>query len=139
MAKATIGATLRKFARFGLYFAVNLYYRLLLFTPYGQIKQHVTTSYGPEAPYTTARWIGYHVFHSARYVPGATCLSRAFTAQYFLKRKGYESYMAIGVADAANGLTAHAWVMSGQKIVVGNEEGQLKNYTLLTQLGRPKT
>jgi hypothetical protein len=56
----------------------------------------------------------------SRCVPGATCLTQALAAQRFLTRSGHASHIEIGVRkDEQSGFLAHAWVVSGDQIVIG--------------------
>ncbi len=56
----------------------------------------------------------------SRYVPGATCLTQALAAQTLLARSGHASHIEIGVRkDEQRRFLAHAWVVSGDQIVIG--------------------
>jgi hypothetical protein len=56
----------------------------------------------------------------SRYVPGATCLTQALAAQRLLTRSGHASRIEIGVRkDEQRRFLAHAWVVSGDQIVIG--------------------
>jgi Transglutaminase-like superfamily len=79
---------------------------------------------------------------SSRFVPGATCLTQALTAQALLARSGYESRLEIGVTkDEAGRFRAHAWVVFAGAIVIGGAEAD--RYVPLTAwnrtMGRPHT
>jgi hypothetical protein len=66
----------------------------------------------------------------SRCVPGATCLTQALAAQVLLARYGYDSRIEIGVAkDEQRRFRAHAWVMCGDEIVIG--EVDLEHYVPL--------
>jgi hypothetical protein len=69
------------------------------------------------------RGIAGNVGLSARFVPEATCLTRALAAQILLGYEGLPSKLRIGVARGgeANGFRAHAWLECGGKVVVGGE------------------
>ena len=58
-------------------------------------------------------------------------------AQYVLKRKGFSSIMRIGVTKGEQGVLAHAWLVSGDHVVVGNEDDELSRYKLLTEMKVP--
>jgi hypothetical protein len=59
----------------------------------------------------------------SRYVPGATCLTQALAAQTLLARSGHASHIEIGVRkDEQRRFLAHAWVVSGDQIVIGGAE-----------------
>lgn len=118
------------------YFLLNGYFRALIFIiPYPKLKSALKAAQGPAAPVSTARWIGWHVFHAAQFVPHATCVSRALTAHFILRRQGFASTIRVGVATENGSLLAHAWVLSGDQVVVGNEAGELDRYSALADVG----
>ena len=55
----------------------------------------------------------------SRYVPCATCLTQALAVQALLIRAGHESSLEIGVAKDSGKFEAHAWVVCGNRIVIG--------------------
>ncbi len=55
----------------------------------------------------------------SRRLPGATCLTQALALQALLDRAGRPCRVEIGVATAG-GFTAHAWVVCGNEIVLGD-------------------
>jgi hypothetical protein len=60
---------------------------------------------------------------ASRCVPGATCLTQALAAQVLLAQSGYNSRVEIGVSkDEQRRFHAHAWVVCGNKIVIGGAE-----------------
>ncbi len=65
-----------------------------------------------------------------RRLPGATCLTEAMAAQVLLTRSGHHCRLQIGVAkDERRGFQAHAWLISGGRIVIGGSEAD--GYTSL--------
>jgi hypothetical protein len=59
----------------------------------------------------------------SRYVPGATCLTRALAAQALLTNAGHQPRIEIGVRkDGQDRFLAHAWVVCGEQIVIGGAE-----------------
>jgi hypothetical protein len=71
----------------------------------------------------------------SRRAPGpTTCLAQALVADALLRRRGERSALRIGVkkrgAAAASRLDAHAWVESGELIVVGRLD-DLAEYSVL--------
>jgi hypothetical protein len=65
--------------------------------------------------------IAHDVVAAAQFVPGATCLTQALTAQILLRREGFEPALEIGVArDPSGQFKAHAWVRCEGIIVVGD-------------------
>jgi hypothetical protein len=67
------------------------------------------------------RDVGYYMMaidRTARWVPGATCLTQSLAARWLLRRAGFDATVRFGARRAASGeLEAHAWVESGGKIV----------------------
>jgi hypothetical protein len=55
----------------------------------------------------------------SRFVPCGTCLTQALAAQALLSRAGRESHVEIGVAKDSGKFEAHAWVVCGNRIVIG--------------------
>lgn len=69
----------------------------------------------------------------ARFVPRSTCLVQALAAQSLLIRHGYRPRLTIGVTkDECNGFGAHAWLTSGDEVLIGGHEKG--NYTALLNL-----
>lgn len=65
--------------------------------------------------------IAWAVASVRRYIPDATYLTQALTAQFLLGRRGCSSKLQIGVAKSATGrLEAHAWVECGGRVLVGD-------------------
>lgn len=59
----------------------------------------------------TPRRVASAVASASRYVPRATCLTRALAAEALLLGHGYPVRLCIGVTrEGENGLGAHAWV-----------------------------
>jgi len=63
---------------------------------------------------------------AVRFTPwNVTCLVKAVSAKYLLKRRRIVSTLYLGVAkEGSDKLTAHAWLRCGSKIVTGREEMQ---------------
>jgi hypothetical protein len=74
---------------------------------------------------------------AARYVPRATCLTQALALQSMLTRHGHPSSLHIGVEkEQGRPFGAHAWVQSGERILIGG--GQSERYApLLVREERP--
>jgi hypothetical protein len=65
------------------------------------------------------------VVSAARYVPRATCLAQALTAQIMLARRGAPSEIKFGVRTTHEaGFEAHAWLESEGRILIGGSEGR---------------
>lgn len=64
--------------------------------------------------------IHWAITNAQRFVPQATCLPQALTAESLLHRAGRRAVLRIGVKKPASGkFIAHAWVVSEGRIVVG--------------------
>lgn len=81
-----------------------------------------------------AERIAWCVSVASRYIPGATCLTQALTAQIFLVRRGYDSVLRIGVGRNPQGIfAAHAWVEQEGRVIIG--EFGYEEFTPLPQIG----
>jgi len=84
-------------------------------------------------PAAAAR-IAWAVDAASRYVPGTgMCLPRALAAAVLLTRAGLPARLWVGVARGDGGRPeAHAWVESGDQVVIGG--GELQGYKLISEL-----
>jgi Transglutaminase-like superfamily len=103
---------------------------------YNTLRRWLAMSIGPTtANEGVARRMGWGIDAAASLVPGATCLTKAFAAQWLLARAGYQSQVRIGVAKDAQGqFVAHAWLVSDGQVVVGGSSEDLQRYVSLTDL-----
>ena len=69
-------------------------------------------------------------WRAANRVPG-TCLIRALALQRFLSVHGFASELRIGVAPSHTGLLAHAWLLDGERILIGGGQ-EAETFTVLT-------
>ena len=82
------------------------------------------------------RRIAWGISAAARLVPFATCLTQALAGQYMLARSGKASQIRIGInRDAAPKLAAHAWLISGDHIVLGGSSHSLRDFAHLVTVG----
>ena len=82
----------------------------------------------------TGDQITWAMHHARRVIPHATCLPQAIAAEALLTRGGLPADLRIGVKKTPDGkLTAHAWVESSGRIVVGDLR-DLDDYTRLPTL-----
>lgn len=66
--------------------------------------------------------IAWAVCAVGRRIPGATCLVQALAAEEMLLRHGHPAEIRFGAAkEAGKVFVAHAWVVSGGKVLVGGE------------------
>ncbi|WP_296744351.1 lasso peptide biosynthesis B2 protein [Mesorhizobium sp.] len=80
------------------------------------------------------RRVAWGVAAAARFVPGASCLTQALAGQYLLARRGSASNIRIGVErDTGKQLKAHAWLVSGNHIVLG---GSMSGFAPLVDHGQ---
>jgi Transglutaminase-like superfamily len=80
------------------------------------------------------RRVAWGVAAAARFVPRASCLTQALSGQYILARQGSASNIRIGIErDTGARLKAHAWLMSGNQIVLG---GTVDGFAHLVDHGR---
>jgi hypothetical protein len=80
------------------------------------------------------RRVAWGVAAAARFVPGASCLTQALAGQYLLARQGNASKIRIGIErDTGVELKAHAWLVSGNHIVLG---GSIDGFAHLVDHGQ---
>lgn len=96
--------------------------RLALLTlPFGRIAPWLQRS--PDSGSYDAKTVlavGEAVTIAARNVPwNAVCLPQAMAAKTMLARRGQGSALHLGAAKASGKLTAHAWLVAGGEVVVG--------------------
>jgi hypothetical protein len=59
----------------------------------------------------------------SRRIPRATCLTQALSAQFLLRRFGYDSRLCLGVARTPRGeFRAHAWLERDGSVLIGGAE-----------------
>ncbi len=61
----------------------------------------------------------YAVTMAANYIPGANCLPQALVGRALLARSGYAAELRLGVAKPDGAFSAHAWLCSEGKVVLG--------------------
>jgi Transglutaminase-like superfamily len=69
------------------------------------------------------------VHAAARRMPWVTCLARALALQRLLARRGHVSELRVGVAKAGQDFSAHAWLVRGDRVLIGDKD--LGRYTAL--------
>ncbi|MGH9602340.1 MAG: lasso peptide biosynthesis B2 protein [Terriglobales bacterium] len=98
--------------------------RLLPFSYWRQRMGDATSAPAEQTPARPAERIAWAVGVAAGYVPGATCLVQALVARSMLERKGLAALVRIGVRGReASGLEAHAWLVLGDQIILGDSPG----------------
>lgn len=82
-----------------------------------------------------AEQIGWAAEVASQLVPRATCLTQALAAQILLRRYGHPASLCIGVTRGQNDqFEAHAWVECGGAVIIGGENIDLAQYTVLPSL-----
>jgi len=102
---------------------------------YNQIRRMVTRLDAQQpAGIGDLRRVAWGVAAAARLVPYASCLTQALSGQYLLARQGNASKIRIGIErDTGTQLKAHAWLMSGNQIVLG---GSIDRFAHLVDHGQ---
>nr|WP_276202869.1 lasso peptide biosynthesis B2 protein [Brevundimonas nasdae] len=137
MASRSAGARLATWRYLAASWMFLIVFRIALrLAPYRMVK-HVLpatrTAPAPDWVIARTRWA---VAKAARASFGATCLPQALAAQVLLVLQGYAGTVRIGVRRGSSGqIQAHAWVLSGEKIVVGDDDEALEGFSHLTDLG----
>jgi hypothetical protein len=73
--------------------------------------------------------VGWSIHCASFLVIKPTCLVRAMAGQHVLARKGYGSEIRVGVrGNADRGFEAHAWLVSGETIILGGTPPVLQSY-----------
>jgi Transglutaminase-like superfamily len=111
--------------------------RLVLVTvPFGRIAPWLQRAPdSPEPDTATVLDVRQAVTVAARNVPwNAVCLPQAMAAKAMLARRGQGSALHLGAGKAeAGGFMAHAWLVAGGEIVIGEDGAQ--TVTPLTRFG----
>jgi len=72
----------------------------------------------------------------ARYVPMATCLTRALALQIMLSRKGFPTELILGVGRSkTKEFIAHAWIEKGNEILIGGSDRKIASYSKIASYG----
>ncbi|MEO5759159.1 MAG: lasso peptide biosynthesis B2 protein [Mesorhizobium sp.] len=94
-----------------------------------------TTGQEPASVEELAR-LAWGVGQASRFVPMATCLTQALSGQILLSRLGKASQLRVGVHSSSAGqIEAHAWLVSGDHIVLGGTQQSLQRYIQLAEFG----
>ena len=108
----------------------------LFFFKYERIARtiRVRKHQGPqsEAQPFVAAWA---VKNVSRVIPLATCLTQALSLQEMLAKDGYTSTIRVGVKlDDEDEVDAHAWVIFEDHVLIGGNDRNLEDYSVLTDL-----
>lgn len=134
--RSSFGAAFRSARLLTIAWISLLFFRTLLSVAgYGIAKRVLRNNDNvPPASPAFAWRVGQAINRASRFAPGATCLVRAMAGKFLLDRKSFASSICVGVArDAGSPLTAHAWLKSGDIVIVGDEKRELARYTPLAK------
>lgn len=73
--------------------------------------------------------------NARRRVPRATCLVQACAARALFALRGYRVTMRVGVRPAGAGIAAHAWLMSGEDVILGSLIEDFGDYRPIADFG----
>lgn len=103
---------------------------------YKQISTLISDTSRVAAPSLPASSVRRAVERAARVLPGATCVPQALAVHWMLARRGYCSKIVIGVErNHLQTVSAHAWVESGNVVVIGGTQQSLRKFQILLTLG----
>ncbi len=86
----------------------------------------------PEKSPDAAVRIGSAVHLVSRCLPKATCLPQALAGEFLLLRRGLPARLRLGVNERpGGGIQAHAWLESGERIIVGGPDAPAQYASLL--------
>jgi hypothetical protein len=80
--------------------------------------------------------VSWAVTLASRRVPGATCLTQALAGHVLLARSGFASTIRVGAKTTEDGrFAAHAWLISGDTVVLGGVSEDVGSFAPLIDLG----
>jgi len=100
---------------------IRLSLTLLSFPRVKKISKRISKPNNNQKDTASIKDIVWSVQAVSPYVPKATCLTQAITAQILLSRYNHRSNLKIGVIKAEE-FEAHAWLEIDDKIVLGQSE-----------------
>ncbi len=102
---------------------------------YKRISRHLPAPGRRAAPPAFKRRVRRRITLAARFVPGASCLPQALAGRILLAWRGYSSEIHLGVkAEPSGQIAAHAWLTSGEEIVLGDLGVDISEYSHLMVL-----
>ena len=116
-----------------------VFYRLsLALAPFRVVRYALPASRELSAPPWVLARTRWAVAAAAPGAFGATCLPQALAANALLSLQGYASVIRIGVRRGdAGAIQAHAWLVSGDRVVIGDDGERLESFSTITDIGRP--
>jgi hypothetical protein len=104
---------------------------------FDRLRRHVAAlGADGQADPETLRRVAWGVSRAARLVPRASCLTQALAGQYVLARMGFASRIRFGVErTSGDEMRAHAWLLSGETVVLGGVAGGMGGYHQLADFG----
>lgn len=104
-------------------------------TTYRKIAQWMPAIADRHVSETRVRHILRAVVSVAKYVPKASCLTQALSAQYLCGKAGYATSVMIGVAkNKVNDIEAHAWLARDGRVLIGGTLEEIGRYTPIADL-----
>jgi hypothetical protein len=100
-----------------------------------QLDPSVETPSSSGATPAAALEIGWAVELMSRHTPWeSACLAQSIAGKFMLRRRGLTSRLSLGLRkDEAGKLTAHAWLRSGNEILIGGRGQEM--FTVLSTFG----
>jgi hypothetical protein len=92
------------------------------------LRREVAANPGQFSPET----ICWAVSAAARRIPGCNCLPQALAGAHLLRANGIAADVVLGVATQASRLDAHAWIVHGNRVLLGGAMSE-QRYTVLTR------
>lgn len=75
------------------------------------------------------------VRQAAKFVPAATCLTKALSVRWYLAKSGKACTIRVGVLKTdASVIKAHAWIILDGKVVIGGENREHELYKPIIDL-----
>ncbi|MCW8132901.1 MAG: lasso peptide biosynthesis B2 protein [Planctomycetota bacterium] len=84
---------------------------------------------GPRGPVATREQLCAAVLFAARFIPGSSCLTRAYTGRLLMARYAIPALVHVGVRKVEGRMESHAWLEADGHICLGNIE--IQSYTKL--------
>lgn len=95
----------------------------LTMASYRRVSRLLPSPAGRPAPGWVKTRTARAIHKASHWIPDATCLPQALAGSVLLSLQGYGSTVRIGVAPAADQpFRAHAWLMCGEDVIVGDGE-----------------
>lgn len=91
--------------------------------------------YQPAPSEALAHRVAASIRTASALVPHPTCLVQALAAKMLLGLRGYTSQIKVGVRRNGDTFGAHAWLISGGKVVLGGDTETVSSFQPLMKIG----